>query len=140
MQACNIWDDPPNTCGLLQAPTDNRWITQPLYVTNVGKYICTTAFPRLGFDLLSYPDRLFPRIPPKCLLTSWNLHSTANSSILQRVSDFLALSAWMLLCHVFWTGLSVKSDGEHIGEEPQLYFLSSTPPLPVPRGFTTWEL
>lgn len=25
-----------------------------------------------------------------------------------------------------------KQDGEHFGEEPQLYFLSSTPPFPFP--------
>lgn len=101
LQACNIWDDPHNTCGLLQAPTDNWWIANTAAQMHFHSWDSTCFHIQTGY------------FPTKSLLTSWTLHSTTNCWILQRMSDFLALLAWILLCHVFWTGLSIKRDGEH---------------------------
>lgn len=37
------------------------WLASSTYGQLVdSEHSCTTTFPRLGFDLLSYPDRLFP--------------------------------------------------------------------------------
>lgn len=65
--------------------------------------ICTTAIPRLGFDMLSSPDH----VPPP----NREMHSTASGlpfSILQKASDFLTLSASLLLCQVRGTTLTPR--------------------------------
>lgn len=109
------------------------WLASSTYGQLVGsEHSCTTAFPRLGFDLLSYPDRLFPPQIPADILNFALNHQLFHPA---KGADFLALSAWMLLCHVFWTGLSIKPDDEQIGEGPQLYFLSSSPTVPRSPGF-----
>lgn len=92
-------------------------------------YCISTAGIRLAF--ISRPVIS----PPNIYWHPELLHSTTNYSILRRLLDFLARSAWMLLCHVFWTVLSLKPDGEHIGEEPQLYSLSSSPTVPCSPRF-----
>lgn len=69
LQACNIWDDPPDTCGLLQVATSNRWIAQPLYVTKCANTSALLHFH--GWDSTCFHN-LTGYSLPKCLLTFLN--------------------------------------------------------------------